>query len=323
MFEVFPGAEETQLSFWTMYKDTFTPYAGSYQLLLAADIIRNVTIQFPQAHAIGTNQKFVIQNIRRRPKQVERRQFRCQWDHGTCLETAFETAPRLHAHILTVHLPPSMGEPLRPCSWAGCPLPASPLESLRLHVLTHIPAPNPPTKHALQPPTITLPYEEYPNPSPNPTARPPPPPPIPMVQYLTPGSPTPGPALLALYALRLLFWAAFPSNAAATIKPDENRFGFPALPSSLREQKEERGQEEIKEAERRGRIVFRNAKASLEEVMVADEGIMEWIADILVKTEDVLDGGALVERNKKDTDEPVIGAAVVDAGGMGEPINVL
>lgn len=304
MFEVFDGAEETQLSFWTLYKDVFTPYGNSYPLLSAADIIRNVTLRFPQAHAIGTNQKFVIQNIRRRPKQSERRRFLCRWDHGVCVEPAFESAEQLYTHILGVHLPPIKDEAARPCDWADCPLPASPVEALRLHILTHIPSPTLPVKNPAQPKGITLPYDAFPYPSAVPTERPTPPPPSNIAHYVVPVSPTSGTALLALYALRLLFWAAFPSNAAATTKPDANRFGFPALPSSLREQKEERGQEEIQEAERRGRSVFRNSRAALEEVMVADDAIMGWIADILIRIDDVLDGGGLVEREKESESKP-------------------
>lgn len=67
---------------------------------------------------------------------------------------------------------------------------------------------------------------------------------------------------------------------------DENRFGFPSLPLTQHEKKEERSAGENEVAEKAGRKAFRNARHLLEEVYVSDEGIMGWVADMLSKTYD-------------------------------------
>ena len=286
MFEHSPGSEQTQVTFWNLYKDTFAPYTD-YPMLQAADIIRNVTIQFTEANASvvhGANQRFVIQNIKRRPKAMPPHRFKCNWLLDTCTAAPFDSSGTLYAHVLQ-HLD-SDKDPQK-CLWGACSFPESSPSVLKQHILTHLPPNTPSPKHASQPPAITLPADaDATYPPDTPSARPPPPPPsTTLTNTIAASGQTPPTSLLGLYALRLLFWAAFPSTEAAPV-PDENRFGFPSLPLSQHEQKEEHGQSEIREAERRGRQAFRNARNMLLEVHVPDEGIMGWVAEMVSRTYD-------------------------------------
>ncbi|KAF9513672.1 hypothetical protein BS47DRAFT_1343897 [Hydnum rufescens UP504] len=273
MFEYSPGSEQTQVTFWNLYKDTFSPYS-EYPMLQAADIIRNVTIQFTEANASvvhGANQRFVIQNIKRRPKAAPPHRFKCNWLSATCTSAPLSSSNTLYEHVLS-HL--EADKDPQKCLWGANtfshispkhPIRETPLATTSDHIAFRCRRDIPPRDAA---------------------ARPPPPPPSTTLTHVTAASGQTTPtSLLGLYSLRLLFWAAFPSTEAAPV-PDENRFGFPALPLSQHEQKEERGQSEIREAERRGRQAFRNVRNMLLEVHVPDEGIMGWVAEMVSRTYD-------------------------------------
>lgn len=284
MFENSPKAEQTQVTFWTLYKDTFAPFT-EYPMLQAADIIRNVTIQFPDATAsvvhdpAGIAQdRFVIQNIRRRLRPPSPFRFRCLWKDGVdCGESqSQETPEKLYNHLLEKHVLHHQSGSLR-CMWSTCDYKAPSESTLRRHVRTHIPSPAPPPKHLGQPSSITLPPLENPtnsNPgakdiSSTPMLRPYPPAPVNVLKFrgapgqgpVVEGQPPPPPSappntntLLALYSLRMLFWASFTDRSLARThhtaetsdeaNGESERFGFPSLPSlqhDLEKEERERG----------------------------------------------------------------------------------
>ena len=329
IFENAHGAELTQVTFWTLYKDTFTPYTD-YPMLQAADIIRNVTIEFPEASASvvndggpGTSPRFVIQNIRRRLKPPSPFRFRCRWNGGTpCSEVPPDSPSKLYDHVLS-HLekasdavpddrmdtdsPPSADAK---CHWASCKHEAASVGALRQHVLTHIPPSTPAPKNPCQPHAITLPHTDStasgngkPAPADEATAavnaltRPPPPPPTSFVKFRGPPDavrdPPSAAALLALYSLRMLFWASFADNiVSAAPVHDGDRFGFPALPSiqqDLEKEERERGGKEVREAEKCGRRAFRSIGSSLAEVHVGDPEIMWWVVDMIHRADESAD----------------------------------
>ena len=316
MFEYAPGSEQTQVTFWNLYKDTFSKYP-EYPMLSAADIIRNVTVHFPEANASvvhGASQRFVIQNLRRKRKLQPVGKLQCQWsrknDVEACQAEPFRSPEELTAHITSTHVEAS-NHPYK-CHWLTCTYSPSPPSTFALsrHILTHIPSSNPPSKHRSQPAGITVSSETV---APTVAAdlfepatnlRPIPPPPSPVVTYTRaiPSNSVPHISLLAIYTLRILFWSAFPTgDAAAAPVADEDRFGFPSLPS-MREhsdrgissdeklKKAEMGMD-AKEAERRGRKTFRSARHLLEEVYISDEVIMGWVVDMIVRTYNVNDEG--------------------------------
>jgi chromatin structure-remodeling complex subunit RSC9 len=329
IFENAPGAELTQVTFWTLYKDTFTPYTD-YPMLQAADIIRNVTIEFPEASASVVNDggpgaapRFVIQNIRRRLRPPSPFRFRCQWNGGTpCSEVPPDSPNKLYNHVLS-HLerlseaaPDDQMDTGSPsvenvkCHWATCLHEAASISALRQHILTHIPPSTPAPKNPCQPHAITLPHVESTTPgssnaaasgaataTSSPLSRPPPPPPTSFVKFRGPPDavrdPPSSTALLALYSVRMLFLASFADNmASAAPVHDGDRFGFPAIPSiqqDLEKEEKERGGKEVREAEKRGRKAFRSISSSLAEVHVGDPEIMWWVVDMIHRADESTD----------------------------------
>ncbi|KAF8323049.1 hypothetical protein DL93DRAFT_2092778 [Clavulina sp. PMI_390] len=295
MFENAPGAELTQVVFWTLYKDTFAPlseYAPS--MLQAADIIRNVTIEFPEATASVVNDasgtsRFVILNIRRRGKPGSPLRFRCQWNGGTGCADANPTSPEeLYQHLVTSHLAlpqddlSQIGQQTNAlrCQWSTCDYVTSDPNSLRQHILTHIPTTIPAPKHPSQPPAVTLPSADalasdigkmsLGSNAMSPLSRPPPPPPTAVLRFRTaPDMGTPSSiALLALYSLRMLFWASFADSSSSAPVHDEDKFGFPALPSIQQDLEKEE-----KEMEAGGE-------------QVADPEIMWWVVDMVHRADE-------------------------------------
>lgn len=326
MFENAPGAEQTQVTFWTLYKDTFTPFT-QYPMLQAADIIRNVTIEFPEATAsvVGTpggSNRFVISNIRRRMKPQSPLRFRCLWNGGVrCTDNALDSPDTLYNHLLESHLydgategvlvdPSNPNSPKMVCKWGSCPHAVPSLDVLRKHVLTHIPSSAPAPKNPSQPHAITLPYAESPATSSynaitapisdaGAVTRPVAPPPSSVLKFRGPPDASREPpssvTLLALYSLRMLFWASFSSISSAAPVHDADHFGFPTLPSieqSFEKEKEEREKtkgndgkenddESVREGARKGRRAFRSVCESLSEVCVSDEAIAWWVVDMI------------------------------------------
>jgi chromatin structure-remodeling complex subunit RSC9 len=283
LFAYSPGAEQTQLSFWTLYKDTFTPFIDKYPLLAAPDLIKNVTIAFAQAHAMvlpGNPQRFVIQNIKRVEKDPDLDRFKCRWERDQCTAEPFKTADDLHTHILG-HL--TSTDPL-PCLWSSCEHAACETASLRHHLVTHLPLQTPRRKYAGQPVGVTLPEKTYPHPSANPTARAPPPAPTTLVKYpVTSGAPS-STSLTILLILRILFHYGFSANTAMPVASDE-RFGCPSLPT-------EDGDEEVEEqseGEKKVRQAFLNVARRLQGIRMADKDVEHLIPEMIVAMDGIVE----------------------------------
>ncbi|KAG8697732.1 Chromatin structure-remodeling complex protein rsc9, partial [Ceratobasidium sp. 395] len=76
MFVAAPEDEQTQVTLWSLYRDTFTPYQQQYFALGASDVIRNATLAFPTSQPMvfpGPPQRFVIRGIGRRKQPVQDR----------------------------------------------------------------------------------------------------------------------------------------------------------------------------------------------------------------------------------------------------------
>lgn len=122
MFTAEPTGELTQVDFWNLYKDTFTPYQTSYHLLVASDVIKNVSVVFPQAQAMvlpGPPQRFVVRGVDRRKDLCPLEQFRCRWHYSQCPAGTLGSTSELYEHILQEHINPHEGTEL-PCAWATC-----------------------------------------------------------------------------------------------------------------------------------------------------------------------------------------------------------
>ena len=290
-----PGEEETQVTFWTSYRETFTPFADACVggMATAQDVIKNVMNQFPKALAIvvpGPPQRFIIRNVKRRQREGA---YLCRWKRSQCSAEGFQTVDDLLAHVLG-HLEGSSD--MVTCEWATCQHTSLSPTILKPHVLTHVP-PNPSERHPGQPIGITLPHEPFPHPSPNPTLRPPPPPPSALLHYEVPLPDPPSTSLTALLVLRLLFRTAFSELGPPPPGSDENRFGFPMPPSlaegmaavghehnrAVKDAMQVDDQEKLSEAEgqQKGRAAFMLIATLLSGIQMGDELPATWIAEML------------------------------------------
>ncbi|TFY76632.1 hypothetical protein EWM64_g7380 [Hericium alpestre] len=209
MFVADPKGELTQVDFWNLYKDVFVPFQDRYHLLVASDVIKNVTVVFPQAQAMvlpGPPQRFVVRGVDRRKEDTAKERFKCHWDRSQCSTPPFSSAGELYDHVLE-HIK-SIEDAEKECLWATCLRTPLPKANLRAHVLTHLPSAQPSAKHPSQSDTITLPSEAYPYPNPDPTTRPPPPPPKTTLTYRKPVVDPPSSSLTALLCIRVLFRTA-------------------------------------------------------------------------------------------------------------------
>ncbi|KAH9937282.1 uncharacterized protein B0H18DRAFT_969924 [Fomitopsis serialis] len=209
MFVSKTDGELTQVEFWNLYKDVFTPHAAQHRMLAASDVIKNVSLVFPpgQAMVLGNPQRFVVRGVdRRKERSAVEQQFKCLWDRSQCSARTFELE----------------------CSWATCSHASLPKAFLRGHVLTHLPSSQSAPKDPGQMDTVSLPYENYPHPIPNPTSRPLPPPRSAKLTYKRPMAEPPSTSLTALLCIRVLFRASFASSDAAP-RADEDHFGFPGV----------------------------------------------------------------------------------------------
>ncbi|KAG9097309.1 Chromatin structure-remodeling complex protein rsc9 [Ceratobasidium sp. 370] len=265
VFVAAPEDEQTQVTLWSLYRDTFTPYSHQYFPLGASDVIRNVTIAFPTSQPMvfpGPPQRFVIRGIGRRKQPVQDR-FKCHWDREACTEGALKSPEELHRH-LEAHLNAAGVVPPAQCLWATCTHTDEPAR-LGKHVLTHVPP--------LQPPPDT---PSHPTPGLN------------SVTYraATVHSPeTTSLLLTTLLVLRLIWRAAIPAtlHAGASVpKADENHFGFPAPPGLLDRgtEEDEMGGEAL-EGEKRGVRAFRSVVELLQGVRMADDVLMGWVTEMV------------------------------------------
>lgn len=276
-------AETTQVDLWNLYRNTFSQ-AGRAPILQAQEVIKNASAVFGQATAMvlqGPQQRFVVRGIERASETPGTDRFRCHWSQCEPTKPLTSTA-ELYDHILEAHLN-SHTSPEISCSWGTCTTTGLTLNSARRHVLTHLPAMQPPARDPAQPEGVTLPSEGYPHPVPDPTTRPPPPPRRSELSYKTPVGDPPSNALTALLCIRVLFRSSFASSDTAP-RVDEDHFGFPGVVEDTQEDDEEETHAETdaeKEGERRGRKAFLGVRYLLEEVRIRDDILMSWITEMM------------------------------------------
>jgi chromatin structure-remodeling complex subunit RSC9 len=286
MFVAKPQGELTQVDFWNLYKDVFTPFQDRLPLLVASDVIKNVTVVFPQAQAMvlpGPPQRFVVRGVDRRKETVADERFRCQWDRAQCSASPFKSAEELYEH-LQEHIRESEGSELA-CLWMSCQNLPLAKHFLRAHVLTHLSSSQPKPKPPSQSDTINLPSDSYPHPTSTPTHRPPPLPAKTTITYKQPVLDPPSTALTALLCIRILFRASFASTEAAP-RADADHFGFPLSVEEADDQDMdgEAGADDSDveaEGERRGRKAFLCVRSLMESIQLRDEVLMAWIAEMV------------------------------------------
>lgn len=288
MFVPKADGELTQVDFWNLYKDAFTPFSDQQQLLVASDVIKNVTNVFPQAQAMvltGPVQRFVVRGVDRRKESAANERYRCQWDRSQCNSPPFGSPADLYDHILQ-HLETIDPATELPCMWSTCPQQPLPRRTLISHVVTHLPHAQPLQKHPSQSDTITLPSENYPYPTDKPTTRPPPPPRSTIITFEAPISDPPTTSLTALLILRILFRTSFASADAAP-RVDADHFGFPGVvedtddPTEGADPTDTLASGDEREGERRGRKAFIGIRKILEEVKIRDDALMGWITEMI------------------------------------------
>ncbi|KAH9898210.1 hypothetical protein C8Q73DRAFT_788413 [Cubamyces lactineus] len=285
MFVAKAEGELTQVDFWNLYKDVFLPFQDRYPLLVASDVIKNVTTVFPQAQAMvlpGPPQRFVVRGVDRRKDLSANAHYKCRWDRSHCSAEVFASTDALYEHILDQHLTPFEGAHM-PCLWATCQQSDITKAQMRGHVLTHLPDMQPPPKHPAQPDTVTLPAPGYPHPVADPTIRPPPPARSTRVTYMRPHVDPPPSSLTALLILRVLFRASFASSDAAP-RADDDHFGFPGTvddPEEDAEEERNRNSDSDMEGERRGRKAFIGIRYLMEDVRLRHETFQGWVTEMV------------------------------------------
>ena len=285
MFVAKVDGELTQVDFWNLYKDVFSPFQDQYPLLVASDVIKNVNSVFPQAQAMvlsGPVQRFIVRGVDRRKDPVTNERFKCQWDQSQCTAPAFSSPGELYDHLLE-HLT-NLEATESPCLWSSCTMTSTPKHILRSHLLTHLSSAQPVQKHPSQSDTITLPAGNSTYPISTPTSRAPPPPRSTVISYERPIVDPPSSALTALLCIRILFRTSFASQDAAP-RADTDHFGFPGVVEDTDDQdpdftSDEPGDNE-REGERRGRKAFVGVRRLMEGVRIRDEVLMGWIAEMV------------------------------------------
>jgi chromatin structure-remodeling complex subunit RSC9 len=273
----------TQVEFWNLYKDTFTPYIEKYPLLVASDVIKNVNAVFPSAQAMVLQdpvQRFVVQGVDRRKDSIAAERFRCLWDRSQCPAAPFASASELYDHAMQHLVDTDASE--SPCLWGPCSKLPLPRSALQLHVLTHLSSTQLPPKPPSQSDTITLSSGESHFPMDNPILRPPPPPRSTVITYEKPMSDPSSVFLTALLVLRILFRTSFASADVAP-RADGDHFGFPGIVEDTGDQESEDVRDQIsdQEGERRGRKAFAGIRHLLEYVRIQDEVLMGWITEMV------------------------------------------
>jgi chromatin structure-remodeling complex subunit RSC9 len=286
MFVGQADGELTQVDFWTLYKDAFTPFQDRQPLLVASDVIKNVNVVFPQAQAMvlpGPPQKFIVRGVDRLMEKVPSERFKCRWDRSQCPQAPFDSPGELYEHVVQ-HLA-SLDSPKVSCLWSTCPAHSRPKYALQVHILTHFSTTQPPSKHPSQSDTITLPSETFPYPNEDPTKRPPPPQQNTTITYRKPVVDPPTSSLTALLCIRILFRASFASSDVAP-RVDADHFGFPGVVEDTDDQEQDEigdggPMDNEKEGERRGRKAFVGVQRLMEGVRMQDEILMGWITEMV------------------------------------------
>lgn len=280
MFVAEPDGELTQVDFWNLYKDAFTPHVELFPVLVASDVIKNVNVVFPQAQAMvlpGPPQRFVVRGVSRRKETQANQRFKCQWDRSQCTTPPPSSPGELYDHLIQ-HVD-DLEASHASCLWSTCGAARMPKSYLRLHVLTHIPCSQPLARHPSQDETITIAVDDN-YPLANPTLRPPPPPRATSVKFPRPVVDPPSSSLTALLIIRILFHTSFVASDLAP-RPDGERFGFPGVVEEIDGEvmSEDYGVEG--EGERKGRRAFVGVRRMMEGVRMKDEALANWIAEMV------------------------------------------
>lgn len=283
MFMEKEDGEMTQVDFWTLYRDRFTQLTPG-NILPAAEVIKHVTAIFPRAQATvvntGPNQRFVVRGVARRTDDVSAERLNCVWGRVPCDKPSFASAGALADHVLE-HIN-ALEKPEHECMWGLCPQTALPRDTLRRHVLTHLPESQPIAPHPEQGNTIALPSAGFPNPVPNPTTRPHPPAGQDSVIIKTPLADPPSSALTSLLCVRVLYRTAHASVEVAP-KRDADHFGFPGVV----EDEEDDAQEDTTMDEReeqaleRGKRAFMRVRSLLSEVVIKQDTLQAWVTEMV------------------------------------------
>lgn len=286
MFEASSQGELTQVEFWNMYKDLFSQHQERCPPLVASEVIKYVSVVFPQAQAMvlpGPPQRFVVRGVARRQDKTVKHKFRCLWNRSQCSAGPMTSTSELYEHILAEHLANDDPEEVE-CTWASCQHRPVTKNYIRSHVVTHLPTAQKPPDDPSKIDMVTLPSEGYPQPIPDPTVRPPPPAHTAAITYQQAVVDPPSNSLTALLCLRVLFRAAFASSDAAP-RVDEDHFGFPGIIEDAEDQDglEERssGTRSEKEGERKGRKAFIGIRHLLERVTIRNETLMGWVTEMV------------------------------------------
>lgn len=282
MFVATPEGELTQVDFWNLYKDAFSPFADHHPVLVASDVIKNVNVVFPQAQAMvlpGPPQRFIVRGVDRHNDTQSTPRFKCLWDRFQCSAEPLKTPGDLYDHILQ-HLDLSENSETL-CLWATCPLPPTSKQQVRSHILTHLSSSQPPAKHPTQDDMITVASDSEPYPFVDPTKRQPPPPRHTSISYTQPVADPPSAALTALLIIRILFRSSFVATTDTAPRADGEHFGFPGVVE------DDEGDDVVVdiggelEGERRGRRAFVGVRRMMEDVRMKDETLMSWIVEMV------------------------------------------
>jgi chromatin structure-remodeling complex subunit RSC9 len=266
------NGEVTQVDFWNLYKEAFSAHISTQPMLPAAEVIKNVTVVFPQAQAMvlpGTTPRFVIRGIDRRKAVATVPRLQCKWERGTCTSTPPETAQLLYEHLLE-HVNAIEGDSLG-CTWTTCTFQTSTKNLLHRHLLTHIP---PPTS---SPQTELLLYSVTDG---DLDTRPPPPLRNAKIRFKKPKSEPTTNALTSLLIIRLVYRISSASTGAV-LRADEDHFGFPGMQEEAEVEQDTSDDAEIVMGERRGRKAIAQIVRLLEQVKISDSTLMGWIVEMI------------------------------------------
>jgi len=262
-----PNGEVSQVDFWNMYRETFTPYADKHVMLPATEVIKNVNAVFPNAHAKvildADNQRFVVRGVeKRKATDLEGGlAYVCQWPRSQCTSQGFGSFEEFDKH-LQEHVN-SIAEDESPCLWSTCNKPAMSKYVLRAHVLTHTPRERP------SPPSDSL------NPRQTQT----------QLTYETPAGDPPSSGLTALLCIRVLFKISFASSDSAP-RVDADHFGFPGFVDVDMAELDTIADAEVpletdRTGQQRGKKAFVAVRKLMESVKIRDEVLMSWIEEMI------------------------------------------
>lgn len=264
MFTTSGEGEMTQVEFYTLYRDAFTGVGDDIHPILAApDLIKALPRVFPNAGANvlpGPPPRFIVRGIER--KKEER--MLCRWNRGACNAPPFGSSSMLISHVLEHIATQSEGT----CEWAACAHPAEP--SLEAHVRTHLPAELPPDTSSLGNAQIVTRIPASQNKGFGTTT----------IYYPRSIADAPSTTLTALLCIRVLFHHAYAIVERAP-RVDDDRFGFPGVIEV--DEEDEAAVPDVVEREgtRRGQRAFASVAGMLQNIVLKEEVLMGWVAEMI------------------------------------------